>query len=248
MDFSKLKKLKFWSNDVIEFYCREEFEGVIPEPKPAAKFFPEWYKNLEPYYPERDRNTGDKKFMTAKKCLPLIDAMSLGFILPLGADCHVMTNHDNSQIRFNGLAGSFPIIEAHSKLQIGGQSSIKKNNGDALKFLNYWIIKTAPGWSSLFIPPINNFNQPFTCLGGMVDTDRYIKEINFPAVWHAHNFDGMIYAGTPLVTVIPIKRNSFSKKPVVRKITKEERKIHEKMSRIQGSRLSYYTNELRVKK
>jgi hypothetical protein len=186
--------------------------------------------------------------MTAKRCLPLIDAMSLGFVIPLAADCHVLTNHDNSQILFNGLAGSFPIIESHDKRQVGGHSTIKRNNGDALKFLNYWVVKTAPGWSSLFIPPINNFSQPFTCLGGMVDTDKYTKEVNFPAVWHAHNFDGMIYAGTPLITVIPIKRNIFDKKPVIRKMTKKEQETHNQMNRIQNSRLSYYTNELRVKK
>jgi len=72
--------------------------------------------------------------------------------------------------------------------------------------------------------------------------------VNFPAVWHAHNFDGMIYAGTPLITVIPIKRNIFDKKPVIRKMTKKEQETHNQMNRIQNSRLSYYTNELRVKK
>jgi hypothetical protein len=247
-----MKLIKLWSNPIIEFYCREEFEGILPEPKPAVKFFPEWFKKIEPHieHDPQHRNpvTGDKKSMTAKRCFPMIDAMSLGFVIPLQADAHIMSNHDNTVIRYMGYHGSFPIIESHSPEQIGGHNGIVKNTGTPLKFINYWIIKTAPGWSTLFIPQINHFDSPFTCLGGLVDTDTYPKEVNFPAVWHAKNFDSPIPAGTPLVTAIPIKREAFDKKPNIRKITKKEQNYVVTTQKIQNSRLNYYTNELRVKK
>ena len=254
-----MKLIKLWSNPVIEFYCREELEGIIPEPKPAVKNMPDWFKRLEPQFyhqssseefahGRRNPVTGDKKTMTAKRCFPLIDAMSLGYTIPLQADVHIKSNHDNTVIQYSGYKGSFPIIESHSIGQIGGHNGIVKNTGTPLKFINHWIIKTAPGWSTLFISPINHFDSPFTCLGGMVDTDKYPKEVNFPAIWHHKNFDAPIPAGTPLVTAIPIKRDSYDKKPVVRKITKKEQKQVDKMQIIQTSRLNYYTNELRVKK
>jgi hypothetical protein len=47
------------------------------------------------------------------------------------------------------------------------------------------------------------------------------------------------------VTAIPIKRNSFDRFPKIRKMKAKEAKEIEKMQIIQGSRLSYYTNELR---
>jgi hypothetical protein len=82
-------------------------------------------------------------------------------------------------------------------------------------------------------------------LAGLVDTDKYAKEINFPAVWHTPNFDGTIKAGTPLVTVFPIKRNTFDKNPLVRKMTDAEFKEIERIRKVQRTRNSYYSKELR---
>ena len=242
-----LKKFKFWSNDIIEFYCHPDYEDVIPEPKPAVKNFPEWFKKLEPLANERDNNT-DYWAMTAKKCFPMIDAMSLGFTMPLMGDVHVRTNHNNSQIIATSHKHSYQVCEYHHHDQVGGHSGIIKNNGNPLKFINHWVIKTAPGWSTLFIPPINHFDAPFRCLGGLVDTDNYPKEVNFPAVWLVPDFDDHLYAGMPLVTAIPIKRNDFNKKPKIRKMRKSEMKEISTLQKKQTARLHYYTNELRVKK
>jgi hypothetical protein len=40
----KLKKLKFWDNPIIEFYCHPDLEGIIPEPRAAVKNLPDWFK------------------------------------------------------------------------------------------------------------------------------------------------------------------------------------------------------------
>jgi hypothetical protein len=81
----------------------------------------------------------------------------------------------------------------------------------------------------------------------MVDTDKYPKEVNFPAVWHTPNFDDIIPAGTPLVTAIPFKRNSFPKKPNVRKMEPIEAENIGKLQQAQGTRRHVYTEELREK-
>jgi hypothetical protein len=142
----------------------------------------------------------------------------------------------------------FSVAEFHNNSQVGGHNGIKLNNGNPIKFINRWIIKTAPGWSTLFVPPINAFDQPFTCLSGLVDTDVYPKEVNFPAIWHEPDYSGKIPAGTPLVTAIPIKRSNIMNKVNIRKMTEKDIKLVEKMTKIQDSREHYYTNELRVKK
>lgn len=240
---------KFWGNDVIEFYCRPELADVIPQPKPAIKFLPEWFKDLSPYCDDGNkRDSFGNKTMSAKKCLPLIDAMSLGFVMPLCGDLHVRTNHNCSQIELTNPPG-LKVSEFHSSKQVGGPKSLGISHGDPLKFINYWIVKTKPGWSTLFTPPLNIFDQPFRCLSGMVDTDLYPKEVNFPAAWLAPDYDDSIIAGTPLVTAIPIKRNAFdNKKAKIRKMTKRDLKKVGDMQRIQDSRSHYYTHELRVKK
>ena len=234
-----LQDLKlFFSNEIIEFYCHQDSVGTLPEPIPAYKNIPEWWRKLAPTDPKEKDMFGSPGF-TAKKCMPLLDVHSLGYIIPLQGDIGVKTNIDRSIIKIHNPPG-LKIAEFHSKGQLGGFGG-----ADAVKFINRWIIKTAPGWSTLFIPPINAFNPHFTCLGGLVDTDKYPKEVNFPAIWHTGNFDDMLRAGTPLVTAIPIKRNSFPKTPKIRKITEKEIKVIAIMEKIQNSRASYYSNELR---
>jgi hypothetical protein len=240
-----LKKLKFWGgNEIIKFYCVEELDGILLEPKPAVKYLPDWFKCISPSIPEARDDFGAPS-MTAKKCFPMIDAMSLGYVIPTSGDIRVVTNNDCSEIEVYN-PPKLRCAEFHSIEQIGGQTA-PGFPAKPVKFINWWIIKTAPGWSTLFIPPINHFNPLFTCLGGLVDTDTYPKEVNFPAVWHRDNYDGTILAGTPLVTAIPIKRESFPKKPIITKITKAENKELERIQRVQGSRSHYYTQTLRCK-
>jgi hypothetical protein len=240
------KKLKFWDNPIIEFYCHPDLEGTIPEPKSAVKYLPDWFKDLEPTY-GNDRDNFGEKVMTAKKCLPLLDGMSLGFTIPLCGDLHINSNHNNSQINLVNPPGMV-LCEFHDNGQVGGPSKLKANHGNPLKFLNKWVIKTAPGWSTLFINPLNHFDRPFTCLSALVDTDKYPKEVNFPGVLNIFDADICIPAGTPLVTAIPVKRNMFSKKPIVRPMDKSDFKKISKIEKIQNTRSHYYTYELREKK
>lgn len=248
-----LKKLKFWDDydDVIEFYCPEELYGVIPEPKSAQKVLPDWFKNLAPTLDDIVDPNFNNPLMTAKKCLPMLDAMSMGFIIPLAGDVRVRSNHDCSQITAHSNSRALNVLEFHEILQVGGNHKLKKNHGKPLKFLNQWTIKTAPGWSTLFISPINVFDAPFTCLGGLVDTDRYPREVNFPAVWNVPDANILLKSGTPLVTAIPINRKvfkSFKKNPKVRTANKKEIEFGMKIERAQGLRDHVYTHELRVKK
>jgi hypothetical protein len=237
---------KFWGNDIIEFYCHPSYEGIITEPRAAVKNLPEWFKDLKPTCEGEDdaRDAFGNKTMSAKKCLPMLDAMSLGFTIPLVADLHIRSNHDNTQIEVTNPPG-MKLCEFHSSDQLGGNNKLGIPHGNALKFINQWVIKTAPGWSTLFVPPLNHFDQPFTCLSGFVDTDVYPKHVNFPGILKVYDADLYIPAGTPLVTAIPIQRNAFSKKPKIRKMTAKEMRVIDKIQRTQDLRTHHYTYELR---
>lgn len=236
-----MKLFSAFKTEVIEFFCHPSLVGVIPEPTPAFKNIPSWFKSLP--LTTSNRDSFGAKAMTAKKCMPLLDAMSLGYTIPLAADVHVMTNEDLSEITIKEPEGGIHIAEFHSREQVGNAIP-----STPIKFVNPWIVRTAPGWSALFIPPINSINSDFTPLAGLVDTDKYYKEINFPAVWHTANFDGKVPAGTPIVTVIPIKRDSFPEYPIVRDMSTKEFEHIGKMTEIQKNRASYYSKELRDKR
>lgn len=237
-----MKFLPFFKNEIIEFHCREDLWGLLPEPVPAYKEVPEWFKKVPTIIDTRD--AAGAKAMSAKKCMPLLDSMSLGFIIPLFADVNVRTNESGSLIEATSGTKISSVIEFHSKEQLGGKTS-PTYPMDAIKFINHWIIKTAPGYSTLFMPPLNRIEPRFQCLSGFVDTDKYNKEVNFPGIWFAKNFDDIVLAGTPLVTVIPVRRKDMKRSAPIRKSTKEETEWIRKTQEKQVSRRHVYTNELR---
>jgi hypothetical protein len=186
--------------------------------------------------------------MNAKKCLPMLDAMSIGFTISLAIDQHIRTNNDCSIIEPGPTSTVFDkAVEFHSLEQVGGTTS-PFGKSKPIKFINPWVIKTPPGWSTLFIPPINSFEDRFICLSGLVDTDCYPKQVNFPAKWLKPNFDDVLLAGTPLVTAIPIKRNTTNLKFTVGELTDLDVKALEKIKLNQLAKNNYYTKHLRVKR
>jgi hypothetical protein len=238
--------ISLFKNDLIEFYTTDEKFDVIPKPVPSFKMMPEWFKKVSPQ-PMGGRDHAGAHAMSAKKCMPLVDAMSAGFIIPLFADVNIRTNKDGSLLEVGAATAFGDVIQFHPKEQLGGKAS-PTYPGDAIKFINHWVIKTAPGYSTLFIPPINHIESRFTCLSGLVDTDSYAKEVNFPAIWHAKDYDGLVYAGTPLVTVIPVKRSDLEQEAVVRKMTKKESKFITDTGLAQRMRRHVYTNEMRAER
>lgn len=238
-----MKFIPFFKNEIIEFHCREELWGLLPPPIPAYKDMPNWFKKV-PSILETERDRTNSKAMSAKKCMPLLDSMSIGYIIPLFADVNIRTNESGTLIEATSSTPISGVVEFHSKEQLGGKTS-PTYPMDAIKFINHWIVKTAPGYSALFMPPINRIESRFQCLSGLVDTDKYNKEVNFPAIWMQKGYDDILLAGTPLVTVIPIKRKDMTRIAPIRISSKEETEWIMKTRIKQESRRHVYTNELR---
>jgi hypothetical protein len=59
----------------------------------------------------------------------------------------------------------------------------------------------------MFMQPTYQFENRFTVLPGIVETDSY-HHINFPTIWHTTK-DAVIDRGTPFIQVIPFKRDEF---------------------------------------
>ena len=65
------------------------------------------------------------------------------------------------------------------------------------------------------MPPLNNSDDRFSIIPGIVDTDTYNQEVNFPIVINGDKYevlDTMITKGTPYVQIIPFKRDSWEMK------------------------------------
>jgi hypothetical protein len=232
---------------VIEFLCEPQHRLVMREPEPAMKNIADWWKKIPANLPNEPRTPRDHfgmPVMTAKKCIPLLDGMALGYTMVTAVDIHVRTDRDGKFMDIK-CGPTWNGASTHDIIQLGERTS-PTYPGPAIKFHNPWVIKTRPGYSTLFVPPLNHVEEKrFQCLAAVVDTDTYPKQVNFPAIWFAKGHDGLIPAGTPLVTAIPFKRSDVPKELLIRTMHERERQHIAMLERVQGARSHVYTDELR---
>ena len=67
----------------IKFHAGKEILASVPHPVPANKLMPAWFKKIKPTCNEAADSS------TIKRCVPVLDAVSQGYIIPLWADLHV---------------------------------------------------------------------------------------------------------------------------------------------------------------
>lgn len=186
------------------------FEG-IEKPKPASNFVPEWYKQTNSYLKkEKNQLNSEIPEGTIKKCIPVFDAITAGYIITLPADVIVDQKIDENGIKtpFYSWSG-FNLITFHPVEQAELYPIDNKNSYP--KFMNPWGITTPKGWSILIVNPLHR-DLPFTILTGLVDTDTYNNPINFPFVLKDKDWEGLIPKGTPIAQIIPIKRQPWKLK------------------------------------
>lgn len=189
---------------VIKFMHPTGFDGVFPPPEPAYKKIPDYFKAIKPQVDENPESS------TVKRCIPFLDALSEGFIIPLWADVRVVAKDGELTVNF---PQAFPLqsLSSHSYEQIPNHPMASKLYGKAvLKFMSPWVIETEAGYSCLFTSPLNHMETRFKILDGIVDTDSYYNSVNFPFLWTGGDGEFFIKKGTPLVQVIPIKREETS--------------------------------------
>lgn len=145
----------------------------MASPKPASRFIPDEYKKLEKF---KNKNYQDA---TIKACVPFLDSLTMGYIIPFDQDYLIDPVEDEFVI--TPANRSPDDVDYHSRAQLPEEWQ-KKSGKNAGKFMNKWLIKTPPGYSCLFIKPMNRIESRFEIIAGVVDTDSYVSLINFPFI------------------------------------------------------------------
>ncbi len=211
-----------FEKNIIEFQYPKGQKKLLEDvfPIPAKLNLPDWFKKLK-------FNMQDK---TIRGCIPFMDSLTSGYILKMPQDFYIKHNFINdkqekdSVYRFSfqeahgviwprlNLNTEYP--QVHNPSQLGESCPFhEKNKGLAYyKILNPFIIKTPPGYSCLFTPPLNNRDDRFEIISGIVDTDKFPNYINFPIIINGDkypNLETVIERGLPYVQVIPFKRENW---------------------------------------
>ena len=182
-------------------------DPTLPEPIPAVKKMPEWYKSIPRYITkekkpsiENNQTTG-----TIKTCMPVLDVMTAGYLILSSVDIYISKTEQGTFYQW----ANDDAVTFHPQSQLTGYPKLEKKMKleGVPKFTNRWIVQTPRGYSCLFMTPFHR-DLPFTILPAIVDTDTYFNAVNFPFLPDP-DFEGLIPKGTPIVQVVPFKRDSW---------------------------------------
>ena len=195
----------------IEFQLADKKYTWIDNPIPAVNNVPDWYKNMKAFSGEKGHVISNRKTnQTAKRCVPLFEAMTSGYYITLPADMVISVDKETGQSSFEWLSYT-DLVTAHDPMQTIEIPFTQEYSPVPFKFYNHFIIKTPPGYSCLFISPLMRPDIPFYTLPGVVDTDKHDVPVHFPFLIR-RDFEGLIEKGTPIIQVIPFKRNDWKLK------------------------------------
>jgi len=187
---------------------QKKYETLDKMPLPASKLLPTWYKDnqiLGDMGKENQLNiTANLTNGTFKKCVPILDALGLGYIIETQYDVLLKHADNNWDLSWKTQETVFEPHAEHTQ-------NIETPYGyypRVAKYMYNRIPITPKGYSSLIISPIGYNKLPFKAVAGVVDTDTNISAFALP-VWISKNHKGIVKHGTPLAQVIPFKRDNW---------------------------------------
>lgn len=194
----KSLKIKFIAPDPHVMEVREK-------PRPASEFVPDWWKTMPPYSNSKKLNLDPRPNVTAKKCFPLLDGITAGYIATLWADLLVTQTESGPYVKWNT---HVDVLEAWSHDQSSSYEVPEGFSRTVFKYFHGWVIETPPGYSCLITHPIGYPNLPIKTITGVIDTDSLKTFANSP-FFIKEGFEGIIEKGTPMFQIIPFKRDSW---------------------------------------
>jgi hypothetical protein len=184
---------------------------VQPRPVPASSLIPQWWKDAPPYDIGLENPTGSRLIIennqsnaSFKKCTPMLDMITAGYIFTLWADVQVRLINNEQRITWRVSQNVFTLQGTHTH-NIPTPIGYGKN---VFKYSNGWIPKTPKGYSVFVTSPVAFQDSPIRAIPAIIDSDKSNFEVAFP-VWLKSNFEGVIPKGTPMAQVIPFKRENW---------------------------------------
>ena len=190
----------------IIFRCDPALADALPPPVLARSALPDWLRQMPA---KAHSEIHGREIRTVKQCPPFVDAMAYGFMILLPCDVSV----DRGAFSWNWDVAK-PATDQHPRaplsFHVAGQfpgAPFARDGEAAIKFNSFWTIELDEGWSLFATHPVNRDDLPFRLITGLVDADRFHDGgINFPAIWTAPDFTGVLPKGTPVAQCFAVPR------------------------------------------
>ena len=164
---------------------KDKWLNETVRPDFAAKFLPDWYKNLKPSYQTKNAWGLQYDLPTVRSCYGIKKTLTNGLIVPMWTDLIIEIKPDGTFTY--QLSDSNRIIETHSKIQYGDlyQNSIM------LKLVSPWAFEASK--------PLHAYiTQPFFHINSFTDFHIIPGFFNF---YDLHNTNVFIF--------VPIKQETY---------------------------------------
>lgn len=196
---------RFWLN-----------EKSASRPVPASRIMPEWYSKADRFFKNPDgeyyKDENDGKLPTWKACHSFMDSMISGYLLLTPCDIEFYIG-DQGHITCK--------IEdkknANFCLPRDPMPEFYQPDGYYLHHFSWfvdWGIILEPGYSALYLTPMNRFDLPFVNTTGIIDNDVVHISGNLP-FFLREGWTGILPAGTPYCQVFPFKRENWKSEIIV---------------------------------
>jgi hypothetical protein len=234
----------------IKFYpFSEKTKQFAPAPTPASKAVPDWYRKQPGSIDEETQLAKGNLSSTIKRCMPIFDYMTAGYIIYVPCDIYIdATNPEKISWSVPLTLKQFAsdMIASHAPEQYD-HYPIDKDiyHKELFRIMPFWAVGTEEGTSSLFMQPVHKDDLPFLAIGGMIDTDKFISDGHLSFLIKK-NFKGILKQGTPLVQVIPIKREDWAMELVDAKESSAD--LSKQRLNVRSAFVNAYKNKFRQKK
>jgi hypothetical protein len=197
----------------ITFRAKGQDEYLTEKPpSPAVHSVPDWYKKIPAEYKEMRQSLRNRS--TVKKCMPFLDALTTGYMLTIPQEIEIHKTNGSinyyygiPRFTFDGIPQ--PVISEDEHYRYAGMPIPDGYLKTVFRINLYPSIYTPKGYSSLITQPLNRYDLPFLALSGVVDTDKEHTFIT-ATVFLREDFEGIIPAGTPILQVLPFKRENWT--------------------------------------
>jgi len=189
----------------------KNYKGMLLPPEPATKHLPKWYRQLAKFDKSNDEITldpqnnlgSDGAQVSTKMCMPFFDATTAGYMYVLEDDLYVNLDKDGKPSL--SWSNNLMLVDTRPIIDI-----VVPDNCHPIHYgwrMN-WYYETPPGYSVLITHPMNRYDLPFYVQSGIVESDIWGLPV-FIAFFLKRNFHGVIPKGTPIMQIIPFKRDNW---------------------------------------
>jgi hypothetical protein len=195
------KTIKVW------IYKNQVPDGDLCKIEPSRKFVPAWYKNISKYVGDNVLRIDNQGFTNVglKGCFPFLDSLNLGYMLTLHCDILVEIVDGSQKISWSS---DTPPLQPRP-MEIVKEIPSVPGYGNYTQAWNFRHGVLLPkGYSMLITQPLNHFELNTFTTSGVVDADGGMAAGGIPFSIK-NDFEGVIKTGTPIMQLIPFKRDDW---------------------------------------